>query len=89
MNQLQILRQSFYEAVEISWEECSESRPLSDALLKKVSEASRRLAAGARRLVDELYPWCGLVAADPDTEINRVWRNLHTASQHNLLTVQV
>ena len=88
LNQLQILRQSFYEAVEVSWEECSEGRPLPDALLKKVSEASRQLAAGARRLVDELYPWCGLVAANPDTEINRVWRNLHTASQHSLLTLR-
>lgn len=88
MNQLQNLRQSFYEAMEVSWEECSQGRLLSEALLKKVSETSRHLAAGARRLVDELYPWCGLAAANPDTEINRVWRNLHTASQHSLLTLE-
>jgi alkylation response protein AidB-like acyl-CoA dehydrogenase len=84
--QLQELRQSFYTAVQFSWDACALNQQPSPALLSEVSKASRRLAAGARRLVDELYPWCGLAAADPDTEINRVWRNLHTASQHSLLT---
>ncbi|MDP4150061.1 MAG: acyl-CoA dehydrogenase [Bacteroidota bacterium] len=50
-----------------------------------VSIASRRLAATALRVVDELYPWCGLIAATPGSVINRVWRDLHTASQHGLL----
>ena len=84
--QLQDLRQSFYETVEASWAPCRAERPIPAELLKEVSEKSRKLAAGARGLVDELYPWCGLAAADRDTEINRVWRNLHTASQHSLLT---
>ncbi|HEX9512854.1 MAG TPA: acyl-CoA dehydrogenase [Puia sp.] len=85
---LQALRQSFYTAVESSWLECLEGRPWQQALLKEVSEASRRLATEARALVDELYPWCGLKAANRSTEINRVWRNLHTASQHPLLMPQ-
>ena len=87
----QALRDSFYAAVEISWEEhlkkISSDPSLSDyASLEAVSKSSRRLAAEARHLVDELYPWCGLTAANPGTEINRVWRNLHTACQHSLLT---
>ena len=85
---LQTLRQHFYQIVQSSWDECAEGKSLSATLLKEVSRASRRLAAGSRRLVDELYPWCGLTAANPDTEINRVWRNLHTASQHSLLTLR-
>jgi indole-3-acetate monooxygenase len=81
---LQSARLSFYELVVFSWEDCVAGR-LSPALLKKVSWASRGLAAEALRLVDELYPYCGLAAADRRTEINRVWRNMHTASQHSLL----
>ena len=58
---------------------------LPNDLLDEISNKSRTLAKLARQVVDDLYPYCGLVAASADTEINRVWRNLHTASQHRLL----
>lgn len=76
-------RANFYSTVKASWE-------ISNGLtLAKVSKTSRLLAKMARQMVDELYPYCGLQAAAPDTEINRVWRDLHTASQHTLLTFPV
>ena len=71
------LRIQFYQALDESWA----TRIGYDA----VSRASRTLADGVRRVVDGLYPYGGLTAARPDTEINRVWRDLHTASQHSLL----
>jgi alkylation response protein AidB-like acyl-CoA dehydrogenase len=74
-------RTSFFEAVEASW-----NNPGNEEILKGVSHTSRVLAKIARECVDELYPYCGLTAASTDTEINRVWRDLHTASQHALLT---
>ncbi|MDB5128520.1 MAG: hypothetical protein JWQ85_2752, partial [Mucilaginibacter sp.] len=74
-------RASFFEAVEASWNE-----PGKEELLNAVSRTSRVLAKIARECVDELYPYCGLMAASTDAEINRVWRDLHTASQHALLT---
>ena len=74
-------RAIFFEAVEASWNE-----PENTELLKSVSYTSRILAKIARECVDGLYPYCGLTAASPDTEINRVWRDLHTAGQHALLT---
>ncbi|WP_460680391.1 acyl-CoA dehydrogenase family protein [Mucilaginibacter koreensis] len=78
---LQDARQRFYQAVDVSWQ-----APQQQGLLRRVSSTSRRLAQTARECVDQLYPFCGLIAAAPDTEINQVWRNLHTASQHALLT---
>lgn len=75
-------RKQFYDAVINSWEYCG------DVTLKRVSTASRSLAKVARESVDMLYPYCGLMAASPVTEINRVWRDLHTASQHTLLTFE-
>ncbi len=75
----------FYDAVQHSWNEYVLQKAAANELLTRVSKTSCTLAAVARQLVDELYPYCGLAAADPATEINRVWRNLHTASQHKLL----
>ncbi|HTH83045.1 MAG TPA: hypothetical protein VL490_08930 [Mucilaginibacter sp.] len=76
------LRAGFYDAVDVSWGNTTEDH------LNQVSINSRQLAKAARNSVDEIYPYCGLLAASPDTEINRVWRDLHTASQHTLLVFE-
>lgn len=55
------------------------------AVFDAVSRTSKTLAATARLGVDRLYPFAGLGAANTESEINRVWRDLHTASQHPLL----
>lgn len=78
-------RQLFYKAVYQSWQELLDSKIISQQALDQVSKASRDLAATARRAVDDIYPYCGIVAATNSSEMNRVWRNLHTASQHSLL----
>jgi indole-3-acetate monooxygenase len=85
IRKLHQLRQSFYLVVEKAWDELLFHKTIESILLNDVSMASRRLAWEVRRLVDELYPYCGLVAANPSSTINRVWRDLHTASQHSLL----
>jgi alkylation response protein AidB-like acyl-CoA dehydrogenase len=79
---VEISRKNFFDAVDASWKNVDEQ------LLQQVSSASRQLARIARQGVDELYPYCGLQAASPDTEINRVWRDVHTASQHTLLVFE-
>jgi alkylation response protein AidB-like acyl-CoA dehydrogenase len=79
---LQDVRDVFYNAVDSSWVEAN------PAALQQISATSRQLAKAARNHVDALYPYCGLQAASPDTEINRVWRDLHTASQHSLLVFE-
>jgi alkylation response protein AidB-like acyl-CoA dehydrogenase len=83
------LRASFYTAVDNSWVALEQQHAIPDDLLHNVSNASRKLAQRARENVDRLYPLCGLTAASIDTEINRAWRDLHTASQHSLLTFSI
>lgn len=83
MNQL---RSVFFDAVDASWESLANENNVPDAQLNQVSATSRKLAITAREIVDRLYPFCGLTAASRTTEINRAWRDLHTASQHTLLT---
>ncbi|MEO6150125.1 MAG: acyl-CoA dehydrogenase [Mucilaginibacter sp.] len=79
-------RKEFYDAVDASWQVISNKKEIDGVILEKVSRASRHLAKTARQSVDTLYPYCGLMAANPETELNRVWRDIHTAGQHSLLT---
>lgn len=78
-------REKFYQALQNSWDEWDDNKYFAAASLENVSQASRHLAAVSREIVDEIFPFCGLVASDPQSEINRVWRNLHTAILHPLL----
>ncbi len=73
-------RIALFNAVDASWEDTTGIN------LKQVSKTSRVLAATVRGAVSLLYPYCGLKAAEVGTEINRIWRDLHTAGQHSLLT---
>jgi indole-3-acetate monooxygenase len=85
MERMQQLRTGLYTAVAHSWADLTGQGSIEETKLQLVSAASRSLACFARLLVEEFYPYCGLVAANPLAELNRVWRNLHTASQHSLL----
>lgn len=62
------------------------SAGVGDALDLQLREASMALVVAARRAVGDIYPYCGLRAAQEDADINRVWRDFHTASQHALFT---
>lgn len=83
--QIAAARADFYSAADESWEAMANSK-LTEKSLNDVSITSRILAKTVREWVDRLYPYCGLAAADIDSEINQAWRDLHTASQHSLLT---
>lgn len=77
-------RNVFYHTVGVSWKSCAQKKTVPKSMLQKVSEASQALAKQSLLVVDHLYPHGGLIAADQNQEINRVWRNIHTASQHRL-----
>jgi len=74
--ELDQLRGEFYRALDNSW---------AGSAGEELTRACHALAAKNREWSDRLYPFAGLGAARIDTEINRVWRDLHTAGQHPLL----
>jgi len=82
------VREEFYTLFDQSWDQLLHHAVIEAELLSAVSAISRKLAHCCRRAADELFPYCGLEAAKKVTEINRVWRDLHTASQHSLLTFE-
>lgn len=78
-------RQKLYYAVDMSWQVCAANKTISPSVIYKVSSAALLCTNVIRECVSTLYPYCGLRAADKDSEINRVWRDLMTAGQHPVL----
>lgn len=87
-DELEKARLKFYMAVDRSWDVLQNDNN-DDQAWQDVSLTSCKLAKTARECVDQLYPYCGLQAANPESEINKTWRDIHTASQHSLLTFSV
>jgi len=89
-NQKQLLvdaRNKFFQIADKSWSDL-QNNTLEESVLNEVSLVSRTLAHVSRRVTDNLYPYCGLDAAKKTTLLNRIWRDMHTASQHSLLTFE-
>lgn len=78
------LRTHFYTQLDAAWAVVVEGMQVSEEQAADLQSASLALANFSRRAVDELYPACGLHAAREGTDINRVWRDIHTATQHSL-----
>jgi alkylation response protein AidB-like acyl-CoA dehydrogenase len=77
-------RTKMFYAVELSWRALQNGHQIKPAILYKVSTAAADLARKARECVDAIYPYCGLDAADKRSDINRVWRDIHTASLYGI-----
>jgi len=84
-DKLEKLKKEFYKLVRESFEELESKGKISKSLLKQVSGISRKLTQTCRESNGRLYPFAGLEAAKTHTELNRVWRDFNTVSQHALL----
>ena len=72
---------TYYEKVSTLWShkkygetDCEESNVLAKDVVAFIKEKTAFL-----------FPYCGIYAAQHETELNSVFRNIFTASQHNLL----
>lgn len=84
-SKLETARRKFFESVDLSWEELEFKREISSKKLKSVSKSSRKLTQICREINSKMHPFAGLEAAKTHTELNRVWRDFNTVSQHALL----
>ncbi|MFT3701574.1 MAG: acyl-CoA dehydrogenase [Agriterribacter sp.] len=78
-------RSAFYDILISVWVGGKNENTWNERGLKDLSIACIQLAKACIKAVDELYPYCGMTGADESSEINRIWRDIHTASQHELL----
>ncbi len=67
------------------WQTLQAGNQVSPTEVQESSRQARQLTALVLRFVQDLYAGMGLRAAREEQEINRVWRNLHTAALHPLL----
>jgi alkylation response protein AidB-like acyl-CoA dehydrogenase len=84
-SKLEVARRKFYDSVEISWQELEINGKISNKYLKSISRSSRKLTQVCREVNSKMHPFAGLEAAKTQTELNRVWRDFNTVSQHSLL----
>jgi hypothetical protein len=78
-------RERVYALLDQAWAQAQgEGAAVDEALDAQLRAASMALVVAARRAVGDIYPFCGLRAAQEDSDINRVWRDFHTAGQHAL-----
>jgi alkylation response protein AidB-like acyl-CoA dehydrogenase len=80
------IRSKLYESVETVWLQYEKAELVADEALEKIKLNAKQCALIARAQVDYLYPLAGMDAIVPEAELNRVWRDIHTASQHILLS---
>lgn len=78
-------RKLFYDVLDASWDELTHTGVLSPERSMAVAKWSRAVAEVSRQQVVTIYPQLGLIAADASSTVNRIWRDLFTASQHSLL----
>jgi alkylation response protein AidB-like acyl-CoA dehydrogenase len=86
-NKLQECRDRFYHHVVLSWKACENKDKNAETRYLDVTKSSHELYRVCLSIMSTLYPFTGLAGANQNNEINRVWRNFHTASQHTLFSL--
>jgi alkylation response protein AidB-like acyl-CoA dehydrogenase len=82
---LQAHRSHFYQLLDEAWQATHRGEELTADATHALHAASLALVNASRRAVDDVFPYCGLVAVNAQSEIGRAWRDLHTATQHAML----
>ncbi|HLA52846.1 MAG TPA: hypothetical protein VK618_06065, partial [Flavitalea sp.] len=80
------VRDDLYKTVSEAWLRYEGGETVDEVELDQIISDAKRCAFVTRTEVDKLYPWAGMDAIIPESELNRVWRDIHTASQHILLS---
>ncbi|TCS96590.1 acyl-CoA dehydrogenase [Hazenella coriacea] len=78
--------EDFYKIIDTSWDKHIQLPPLSEEELDQISYQCKETARVALSSTDSLLPYLGMGAVMEHTSINRIWRDLHTACQHVVLT---
>jgi alkylation response protein AidB-like acyl-CoA dehydrogenase len=78
-------RSCFYRRLDQAWDVICRGGELQEDQVHALHTVSLALVNSGRKAVDDLFPYCGLVAVNVDSEIGRVWRDLHTGTQHAML----
>ncbi len=84
-NKIQIIADALYYFATSSWTILVKGEQIPANELREIEILSRQLVVQCRKNVAAIYPYCGLATTGADSAINRIFRDMFTASQHGLL----
>lgn len=74
--------EKFYRLADASWYQLNHTGEIPLSMLEGISLVSRKMIQDGYTMISALYPKTGIRGATCSEPINRVWRDLFTASQH-------
>jgi alkylation response protein AidB-like acyl-CoA dehydrogenase len=83
---MQHARAALYHCVNRVWNKLEAGQDLCPTDLPDISTKARNAAQACRMEAARIYPLAGMDAINTASALNRAWRDLHTASQHTLLS---
>lgn len=82
-------RTRIYELIGLSYGQLEKDNAIENELIyQEIGLLSRAIVKQIKLDVVALFPLCGIAAAQKDSELNILFRNLFTATQHSLLTIR-
>jgi hypothetical protein len=84
-NMFESARNELQQSVKSAWTASVKKEKSAEALAEHVGKVTRKSCSKILRSAQNIYPFLGMTAIRPETTINRIWRDIHTASQHILL----
>jgi len=79
-------RTAMYKLLQQIWDDLDANKTIAATDLKQLSDNARAMANTGSTLINQLYPLCGMSILNPQSAMNKIWRDAATASQHYLLS---
>jgi alkylation response protein AidB-like acyl-CoA dehydrogenase len=83
--ELEMSKSKFYEVLDASWICLKVQNEIPASILEEVSQQCKTIVKLIQSKISELYPYCGMQAAHVNSDLNKIWRDIFTASQHQVL----
>ncbi|KAB8136823.1 acyl-CoA dehydrogenase [Gracilibacillus oryzae] len=85
MERWKIAETTFYKQIDQVWNLYQEGSPLSEDQLAEFSLVCKKAASTSLTCAQNLFRYMGMEIVMQPSKLNRIWRDLHTASQHAFL----
>lgn len=76
------------ELAVLLWDVSAQNLPIEKVLLDDIASTARKIVKMIREEVVDLFPLVGIAASQNGHEVNTVFRNIFTATQHSLLNIE-
>lgn len=79
-------RTNMHQQLNALWHLYEYDEIVDETAVQQFKDANKEAVAASRNLIQELFPLCGLNIVDPQSELNKIWRDAAVAGQHYLLS---